>query len=349
MLGSALPFGLDGFNVAIAAIAIMLSISGIAIGLGYALDERRLKEFGKNELYQSILNAALVGSLLVVFASNGLMTNLINSLTGGVTSYSCPQYMDANSALCFSYSYLMGLSGYSIHGSSYSSLFVIISGLLLSLISLGTLLGVIAGLKINLLLISISFSTILSPILGQIQYLTGILTTLALGISVQAAILSFVAVTAIAVILPLGLILRSFYPSRKLGGFLIAVAIGAYVVLPLSYVLNATMINSYSQVNSTDLVSITNSASSIQGQIASSNLQYNQTSTGIFGGITSGLQSLVAQISQVLSDLTFRLSRLIMEVFILPAFSLIITGISIRELAGIFGSEATFGKFKMLQ
>ncbi|MDE1869793.1 MAG: hypothetical protein KGH71_02285 [Candidatus Micrarchaeota archaeon] len=349
MLSSALPFGLDGFNVAIAAIAIMLSISGISIGLGYALDDRRLKEFGKNEVYQSILNAALVGSLLILFAGNGLMTNLINSLTGSVTSYTCPQYMDANSALCFSYSYLMGLSGYSIHGAGYSSLFVIISGLLLSLISLGTILGVIAGLKINLLIVSISFSTILSPILGQIQYLTGILATLALGITVQAAILSFVAVTAISVILPLGLILRSFYPSRKLGGFLIAVAIGSYVVLPLSYVLNATMINSYSLSNSTDLVSVTNAATSLQSQISSSNLQYNQTSAGIFSGITGGIQSLVGQISQALSDLNFKLSRLIMEVFILPAFSLIITGISIRELAGLFGSEATFGKFKMLQ
>ncbi|MDE1846160.1 MAG: hypothetical protein KGH53_02680 [Candidatus Micrarchaeota archaeon] len=345
----ALPFGAYGFGIAVAVIAIMLSLSGIAIGLGYALDERRLREFGKNEVYQSVINAALVGSLLLLFASNGIITNLINALSGGISSYSCPQYMDANSALCFSYSYLTGLSGYSINGTGYSSLFTIVSGLIIALVSLGTVLGIIAGLKINLLILSLSFSSILSPVLGQIQYLTAVLSTLGIGIEVQVAIISFVAITAISSILPLGLILRSFYPSRKLGGFLIAVAIGTYVVLPLSYVLNATMVSSYSLANSTDLLTITNSASSIQGQIASTNLQYNQSGAGIFGGITSGLQSLVASINQALSNLNFGLSKLIMQVFILPAFSLIITGISIRELSELFGSEAAFGRFKVLQ
>ncbi|MDE1850233.1 MAG: hypothetical protein KGH54_00355 [Candidatus Micrarchaeota archaeon] len=346
----ALPFGQYGFGIAVGIIAIMLSISGICLGLGYALDEKRLKEFGKGEIYQSIVSGALVGFMIALFAGNGLITGVVNSITfGSASSFSCPSYMNDNAALCFSYSYLMGLAPYSIAGNQYSSLFVTVSGLLVSLLALSTILGTIAAFKINLLIVSISFSSILSPIIGEIQYVLNIVTTLALGITVQAALLSFVSVTAITVILPAGLILRSLYATRKIGGFLIALAIGTYVVLPMSYLLNATMVNTYSSVNSTDIIQITGAASTISGQINSAaSLSGNQISSGIFTSLASGVTQITTQLNQLLSDLLFGISKLIMQIFILPAFSLIVTGISIKELSALLGSEASFGKFRIV-
>ncbi|MGI0141983.1 MAG: hypothetical protein ACREBF_05055 [Candidatus Micrarchaeales archaeon] len=345
-----LPFGQYGFGIAVDIIGIMLAVSGIILGLGYAFDEKKLKEFGKSEIFQSMVNGALVGFLLLLFASNGILTGLINSVTSGsAQSFSCPSYMDGNSALCFAYSYLMGIQGYTVAGSHYNSLFVTVSGVLVSLITLSTVLGAIAAFKINLLIVSISFSSILTPIISELQYVTNIVTTLALGITVQAALLSFVAVTALTVILPIGLVLRCFYPTRKLGGFFIAVSLGTYVVLPLTYLFNATLVTSYdTNLNSTNLVQITDSASSINGQLAgASNLQLNQTQ-GIFTQITSGIESIVQSLNQILSDMLFGISQLIMQIFILPTFSLIVTGISIKELAELFGSEAFFGKFRIL-
>ena len=187
----------------------MLSISGIILGLGYVLDDKRLKEIGKNEIYQSVINGALVGGLLLLFASSGILTSIINSVTlSNNLAFSCPGYMDANAALCFSYSYLVGVQGYSISGVQYSSLFITISTLLAEMFALSTALGVIAAVKLNLLIISISFSSILGPIIGELQYVMKIMTTLAIGVTVQAAFISFIAVTATTIILPTGMILR---------------------------------------------------------------------------------------------------------------------------------------------
>lgn len=345
-----LPFGAYGFGIAISVVAIMLSICGIALGLGYALDDRRLKEFGKSEMQQAIINAALVGGFLVLFSSNGIVTLLVNEMTGSVAgSFSCPAYISSNSALCFSYNYLVGLSSYTINGASYGSLFSIISELLIGLLSFSTVLGIIAGFKINLLVISLSFGSVLAPILSQVQYLIGVLFTLSLGITVQSALISFVSATATTILLPLGLILRSFYVSRKLGGFLIALSIGLYVVLPLSYVLNASMLSSYSQTNSTQLAQLISNANSVKDQISASNLAYNQTNNGIFGLLSSTLEQIEQSANQILNQIMLELSKLIMEIFILPAFSLIITGISVRELSELLGSEAAFGRFKILQ
>ncbi|MDE1804887.1 MAG: hypothetical protein KGH59_03855 [Candidatus Micrarchaeota archaeon] len=345
----ALPFGEYGFGIAVGVIGIMIAISGIIFGVGYAIDDRRLKDFGKGELLQSIINGALVGSMLLLFAGNGIVTGIVNSVAqSSNVGYSCPAYMDANAALCFAYSYLIGTGGYSVSGTQYSSLFVTISGLLLALLTLSTVLGVIAAVKINLLVITFSFSSILTPILSELQYITNIVSTLAVGITVQAALVSFIAVTAVSVLLPVGLILRSLYATRKLGGFFIAASIGTYVVLPLTYLLNATMVGSYSlDVNSTSLQQITSAASSAKGELLGGGISQN-SSSGIVGSISDSLQGVVGSINGYLAGLFSALSRLIMQVFILPAFSLIVTGISIRELASLFGSEAFFGKFKII-
>ncbi len=82
--------------------------------------------------------------------------------------------------------------------------------------------------------------------------------------------LVFVAAGTLSVILPAGLVLRTFYPTRKLGGFLIAVAIGLYVVLPLSYVFNAMLANSYSvELSSGSTNSAYTMASGMEGEVIS--------------------------------------------------------------------------------
>ena len=71
----ALPFGVYGFSVAVYVIGIMLSIAGISLGIGYAANKRSLKEFGKEEIYQSVINGVLVGSMLILFSQNGIVNS----------------------------------------------------------------------------------------------------------------------------------------------------------------------------------------------------------------------------------------------------------------------------------
>ena len=61
--------------------------------------------------------------------------------------------------------------------------------------------------------------------MSQINYIIEALSATAVSISVQAFILVFASLCAISIILPLGIILRTFYTTRKLGRFFIALSI----------------------------------------------------------------------------------------------------------------------------
>src|SRR5271155_679183 len=93
-----------GFEIAVGTIAIMMAIGGIATGLGVALNNKKLKEFGTEELFQCVINGALVGGFVVLFMQNGIITNMVNAIAlSNTTSLSCSSYMTQNYAICFAY------------------------------------------------------------------------------------------------------------------------------------------------------------------------------------------------------------------------------------------------------
>ena len=69
-------FFFGGYSIAITLVAIMVSVAGIIFGIGYSMDDRRLKELGRAELYQAIINGVIVGSLLLAFGTNGIVPSL---------------------------------------------------------------------------------------------------------------------------------------------------------------------------------------------------------------------------------------------------------------------------------
>ncbi|MGC8538254.1 MAG: hypothetical protein ACP5MK_00065 [Candidatus Micrarchaeia archaeon] len=339
------PFGTYGFGLSIDIIGIMMGISGIILGFGYAFDDKKLKEFGKSELYQSMINVVLVVFLLSLFMPGGIVTGVINTLVGkSPATFGCPEYMSGNSAICLAYSYLAGPGGYTFNGIAYQSLFSIIMEVFLAVTALIVILGGISSLSLSFLFAKINFAPMVTPFLHEMQYMLDIVTSMAISVLVQASILSFVAIAAVAVILPTGIVLRAFYPSRKLGGFLIASAIGFYVVLPLSYLFNIYMLYSYtSGLNETSMQATVASASSAENLLLNTT---NASSSVVH--LVSSTNSLLSSISYLLDSLFSFVANFIVKTFILPIFSLILTGISIRELAAMLGSEAFFGKFKIL-
>ncbi|MGC8710008.1 MAG: hypothetical protein ACP5RF_00100 [Candidatus Micrarchaeia archaeon] len=347
-----LPFGPYGFTIAVDLVGIMLSVSGIILGLGYALEDKKLKEFGKNELYQSIINGMLVGGLLVLFANNGIMTQAINSLIPSNTSFSCPSYMHINLAICFAYSYLAGATPYTFMGTSHISLLDTTTALLAALFMLSALLGAIASVELNLVFITLSLSYLVKPFISEIQYVISILTTIAVSISAQAFLLMFISLVSTTILLPLGLVLRAFYPTRKLGGFFIAAMLGLYIIFPLSYLFNATLLNAYSANYSISNINVmVSSASSLKNEsfgIINAVNSSQSAESGSVINIESDATNLSSVLGSAINKLLSFISSIIMQVFILPIFSLVITGISIREFSQLLGSEAFFGKFKII-
>ncbi|MEM0124423.1 MAG: hypothetical protein QXF41_02690 [Candidatus Micrarchaeaceae archaeon] len=345
-----LPFGIYGYGIAVSLIGIMLAIGGIILGLGFAFNDKKLKEFGENELYQAIISGVLVGSLLLLFSNGGIVSRFIYSAAvSNGTSFSCPAYMSQNAALCFSYAYLVGTQQYVFAGHAYNSLFIIIMGILLALLAITFSLGLVAGIKLDAIAVSVAFNYALAPILKELQQIITLLSAALISIFVQAALLQVIALTALPIILPLGIILRVLYPTRRLGGFLIAVAIGVYVVLPLSYLLNAYMMNSYnSDFNATSLSQVEMQSNSLSSSIGSYSAYNSSLSLNLFNGFLGGIGAIIAAINSLLKPMFYFVSGIIVQAFILPTFSIILTIISIRELSRVSGSEAIFRNFKLI-
>jgi hypothetical protein len=330
-----LPFGPYGLNISILLVSIMLIIGGLLLGLGYALEDRKLKEIGKNELFQSLINGALVGGFLVLFVNGGVIDSFLNSLVlSNGTSISCSSFLQGNSAICFAYNYLVGPNQYYYMGSYHSSVLSSLSIIIISLVSLYAVLGV--------------FRLFISPVLAQIQSAVQILGTAAVSATVQASVLAFIAVSALTVLLPLGLILRSFYATRKTGSFLIALTIGLYLVFPLSYLMNATIASYYGFASTgTGLSTLTLNVSGIK----SSTLSYVSEGTngsGIVPALENVGNQFAVQASDLMSNMFDLVAYFILYTFVMPAFSLMLTAISVKEMAAFLGSDNFFGKFNLL-
>ena len=191
------PFGTYGLNVSILLVSIMLAVGGVLLGVGYALEDKKLKELGRNEVMQSLINGALVGGFLLLFVNGGVVDSFVNSLAlSNGTSASCSSFLQYNAAICFAYNYLVGPNQYYYMGAYHSSILSTVSLVIAGFVSLYAVLGL--------------FRIFLSPVLAQVQGAVQVLGAAAVSATVQASVLAFISVSALTVILPAGLVLRTF-------------------------------------------------------------------------------------------------------------------------------------------
>lgn len=339
-----------GYGIAVSIIAIMISAGGIVYGVGYAMDNRKLKDFGITELQQSLINGVIVGVLVAAFAPNGIMTSVINGLAGGsVTGLSCSPYVDSNMAICFANDYLTGITPITINGVKYTSLLGDTFILLVPLSVAYATLGIVSSLSFSIGVLSVSLSSAFHPLLAQLSYIIEALTFAMIGIYAQSVLLKVIALVALPVMLPIGIILRTFYFTRRLGGAVMAIAIGLFAVFPLTYLFDAQIAASFAGlIASTAAINVLNTASSLgSGLIGSVPSGSNSIGGGFVSSIISEGTDAVKGLQLLVQGLIEGLAALIVEVFFIPVLSVALTIISTRELARILGSEVSFGKFDM--
>jgi hypothetical protein len=325
----------------------MISIGGIVFGIGYAVNNRRLKDFGFDEIFQSVLNGMILGVLILAFGQNGLIANSINGIVSGANvSATCQNSMSYDYAACFAYNYLVGTSPISIQGHKYSSLMTDATVLLTPTVLAYAGVAAIGGLNINMLVASVNMNYILSPIISELGFIIRLLVTAIAGIYVQASLLSVATAIAIPLLIPVGIVLRTFYPTRKLGGALMAIGIGLFAVFPLTYLLDAQITASFSYhiANQSSTAPFVLDAEGISGSLISSG-NSSTVHSGLISTITSYASSILNSFYHWVGGLVDSVSLLIIQVFFLPILSIILTVISIRELASALGSEISLGKF----
>jgi len=301
-------------DLALAGTVVSFSIilSGILIGLGKTLNSKRLEHFGTEELIQSVINAALVGAYTAILAA---ATEISKSI---VTGSVCNTGDAIENLQCI-----------------YSNLSVDIFNLLTKVISLNQIVSYYQTLTLEFSTFSIQpmsgLSSITSILTGQILTLQALLTFAQL----QVQLLGFFAPQLLTFFLPVGLIFRSFFSTRKLGGFLIALSIGAYLFYPAFIlifpvpVLNDTV---------TNLTNLTNK--SLYTTMPILDMNDNYAIAGKLDNMTAG--DFTGDLTLATQQISKSISALSMFVLIAPLFSLIITVIFIKEVTDIFGGEFFF-------
>ncbi len=335
-----------GYSIAIGLVSIMIAASGIMLGLGIAADDRKLKELGKSELSQAVISGVIVGTLLLLFSQNGLVTGLTNSITTSVVSSPCGGALSDNYAICFADRFLVGVAPVSINGKLYPTLMDSTAAILLPSIALYGALSFIASLKFSVVIVSVSLAGILQPALSVLNRIIGTMTLAVVSLDVQAMLLQFVALTSLSVLLPTGIILRTFYFTRRLGGAIIAITIALFAVLPMTYVMNAELIARYSSEASVGingiLANVTAERAGISGAISATNV-----SGSLLGSVSSSVASLSVSVQAALTGMMNAVALIVVEAFFLPTFSIMLTIVSAKELARVLGSELSFSRFNI--
>lgn len=337
-----------GYDIAISIIAIMISIGGIILGIGYSLSNKKLKEFGYDEIFQSVINGIIVGVLFISFIPNGIIFNSINGIMDSSSvSATCQNYMSENYAICFSYNYLIGMNPIYIHGKQFPSLLTDSKNLLIPVSVVYASVAVINSMEINLLIATINLNGIFNPILKETGLIIRATITAIIGIYVQSILLNIISVIAIPILLPIGIVLRTFYPTRKMGGAIMAIAIGLFAVFPLTYLLDANITYNFTNTMSINqnVDSFTLGLNNIKNDVINAQSKNLSTINPIIGKISSLTKNIFSSFYNWIKKVLDVFALLIIEIFVLPIFSLIITIISIKELASILGSEISLGKF----
>jgi hypothetical protein len=345
--------GGPAFQVAIYVIVSMIVLVGIVYLLGKALSNRKLEEWAKNEFLQVFISAAMVGGLFLLMApGTGLITIAFNSLVpadpivpsvslGSIATIDISGCVDAkipeDTALCYAYDYLGMLS-------------MQILSLMTMIFSVNILLDILSKLSIDIIVVEITPLSGLSSIVQVFQSILQSLLFLGIVVEAERALLQFVNATALTLFLPVGVVLRSFFGTRRLGGALIALAVGTYLVFPLTISLNAVAVN---QVATdafqplTDLYASVNAINPVTQFSQAGDLLSPETWTGFIEDYQQAASALVDAIAKMPQMMTTVVSLLIVQVVFLPALSIMLTMIAIKELAALFGSEINLSRFEV--
>ncbi len=217
----------------IAGLTIGLSVTLIAIlyAIGFGFDVNELKITAKEELFQVI---ALAVMLAVLVGANGLLNTISTNIafTGGAATM-----QDAAQGLLT---------------SDYNDLNNIIMANVMSLDKSASIEASRAG-QCNILGMGYSvsgcggFSMLATP-LSMAGSITGFAIT---EVASMNRLIELSKTYALTMLLPLGILLRTFKITRGAGGFLIALAISLHIMLPAGVIFNEMLRQTFDDPSNT--------------------------------------------------------------------------------------------------
>lgn len=341
-----------GLEVAVAVVVASVILAGILVGVGRALGTKRIEHFGFEELIQSIINSAIIGSFAAVKELVGAVSS--SSVTGTCAPGGAIEQLSCT---------LVRLNG---------SLFAMMG----ELVRMLDLMGYYQRISLDFGAFAVEPFSNLSAVSDLLSSQLLSLNLIIILVELNSQMAAFIGQNALALLFPVGLVLRTLFATRKVGGFLIALAIGLYIFYPAfilifpdpePQVLNATLQMGnltanpfYASAPVIDLngnYAIAAKLDLLSGRCRPADFNItNETNTTQFDNSTMCddflfEQNLTSNVTQnmsmdftgdtgaILQMNTGALSRTALYAVVAPLFSIIVTVVFVRELSSILGSE----------
>lgn len=312
----ALDFFTGWEPIALAAVTLSLLAVGAVYAIGAIFDAERLKGWAKTEFLQVMASGILVAGLLV-FAT------ALNTTATTVAGQDHIQYAE---------NYLADLN-------------LKLGALYLTTFAFNTVIATLADVDLEVSIIVAGAKVKPFAGFGAIsQQLSAILFGIFIAITsnaVQYNFLQFIDATMMYYFLPIGVILRSFNPTRSVGALFMALAIGLYFVFPLTFVLASTTVGSMNQ----HIVESTVNMDQFKNQatISQDKLTDVQALSALITSFAANLWTLPGEIVTALVKVI--LADIFMQVLILPAIGIAITYVFIQQLARLLGAYVDIGSW----
>lgn len=222
----------DWQTVGVAMMSLVFVLYGFAYMIGMGFQLPKVREWARNEFYQAVVSALILGGLVILLASiNGMMNNLAG-LPGDTV---CRLDPDGPAVACpivtardFLHDRYMGLVG------TYTGM-----------ATMNVLIGSLASMRVMVAPHQQGWGVSVTSGLSLVSDLFGIVMQFCgIGIGllyVNRSVIEFSAVQLMA-LFPVGCVLRSFPWTRGAGAAIMALCIGLYVVYPLLLTLDAQVV-----------------------------------------------------------------------------------------------------------
>jgi len=327
-----MPEEFVGMEIATIVVTASIVLAGILIGVGRAFSYKRVENFGIEEFIQSLINAAIIGAFAAI-------VQLINSVSSSVVEGACGTGTTVLEQLVC------------IMERTNANLFLLFQ----ETVRLTNMLGYYQSLNLNFSLFSIQpFSNLSSiSLLFSAQIL--LLQLLMVFVELNIQILNFIGENALLLLFPVGLVFRTFFATRRLGGFLIGLAIGAYLLYPSFVIIfpdpqpdvanataNVTEFNAKSFYATVPIIDLNDNNAIAAKLDVMSGRCFDSNSPQCVAAVQGHSREevdFVGDLTVVAQKNTIAISKVLLYLVVAPLFSLIITLIFIKEITKILGSE----------
>ncbi|MFA6489749.1 MAG: hypothetical protein WCT52_03620 [Candidatus Micrarchaeia archaeon] len=310
----------SSFDWAVIAATISILLGGILFGAGIAFRYARLRLLGQEELAQGIISAAMVGGIVAFCAV--LNAAALAAMPSGATPH-CPNSQAAATTPSGLYECnLEALSG------TYG-------GLSASLLRSSVITGFASSLKIT------DGNVTAQPFfaLEEASRSLSAESRNANGISalseLELALAGMIRASALVLFLPVGLLLRTFFATRKLGAAAMAAAVAAFMVYPLLFL--HTFPASSSPAVAKNATTLADGFNAAYAAIPAVRLNDTASVQSQMEGISGG--EFEARLQPVLSASADANALAVADLVVFPLVSLAVSAVAAFEFYRIFSAR----------